>query len=198
MCCLKAQMALAAVLLFLAAGGTITASPAAGATAITWEDIRRAAQSHPALLAAASEVEEAAGAVRASRQYPNPVLGFGLGRAEATKRAVGRRVGGEDPAVCAHVRAGIGGDVNKSFVGLPLRAATVTLPYHWELTWGRCWIAPANGYGDHNPGAQARSNQVVARDNGTLMVHDDDDAESEYQQHVGFIMTRAQAGTLPL
>jgi len=91
------------------------------------------------------------------------------------------------------VRAGTAGDVNKSFVGLPMRAATTLLPYHWEMTWGRCWVAPANGYGDHNPGSQARSNQVVARYNGTLMVHDDDNAESEYQQHVGFIMTRAQA-----
>lgn len=91
------------------------------------------------------------------------------------------------------VRASTGGDVNKSFVGLPMRVGTTSLPYHWELTWGRCWVAPANGYGDHNPGAQARSNQVVARYNGTLMVHDETDAESHYQQHVGFIMTRGQA-----
>lgn len=91
------------------------------------------------------------------------------------------------------VRASTGGDVNKSFVGLPMRAATIAEPYHWELTWGRCWVAPANGFGDHNPGDQARSNQVVARYNGTLMVHDESDAESHYQQHVGFIMTRGQA-----
>lgn len=91
------------------------------------------------------------------------------------------------------VRAGTAGDGNKSFVGLPMRVATTVLPFHWELTDGRCWVAPANGYGDHNPGSQARSNQVVARYNGTLMVHDETDAESHYQQHVGYIMTRGQA-----
>lgn len=90
------------------------------------------------------------------------------------------------------VRASTGGDLYKSFVGLPTMPATSTLKWHWEQTWGPCWIAPANGYGVHNVGSQARSNQVVARYNGTIMVHDDTDVESEYQQHIGFVMSRSQ------
>lgn len=62
---------------------TVTESPASEARIVTWEDVLRAARGHPTLLAASSEVDEASGAVRASRQYPNPVLGFAVGRAEA-------------------------------------------------------------------------------------------------------------------
>jgi cobalt-zinc-cadmium efflux system outer membrane protein len=62
---------------------TTVAEAATDGTVVTWEDVWRAAQAHPALLAASSEVDEASGAVRASRQYPNPTIGLGLGRAEA-------------------------------------------------------------------------------------------------------------------
>ncbi|MCK4413703.1 MAG: TolC family protein [Candidatus Eisenbacteria sp.] len=50
---------------------------------VRWEDIERTLESHPALRVAASEVAVAAAEVAASRQYPNPVLSAGLGRAEA-------------------------------------------------------------------------------------------------------------------
>ena len=80
---MKARIASAATALCLASVGATTAATAGETPALTWQDIELAARSHPALLAASSEVEEAAGAVAASRQYPNPVLSLGFGRAEA-------------------------------------------------------------------------------------------------------------------
>lgn len=80
---LKARVALAAVTLLLATVVSTSASAADETPAVTWDEVKEAARRHPALLAAASEVEEAAGAVRASKQYPNPVLGFAMGQAQA-------------------------------------------------------------------------------------------------------------------
>jgi cobalt-zinc-cadmium efflux system outer membrane protein len=83
MCHLKGLVALAAIVVLLGSNTNSAAVAATEAATVTWEDVWRAAQRHPALLAASSEVDEASGAVRASRQYPNPVIGLGLGRAEA-------------------------------------------------------------------------------------------------------------------
>lgn len=89
---LKAKVALAAVTLLLATVVSTSASPADETPSVTWEEVKEAARRHPALLAAASEVEEAAGTVRASKQYPNPVLGFAVGQAQAIE-------GGEEAGI---------------------------------------------------------------------------------------------------
>jgi cobalt-zinc-cadmium efflux system outer membrane protein len=78
-------VALGAAALCVVAAGVTWASPAEEVPAITWEEIRELAGNHPALLAAASSVEEADGAVRRSKQFPNPVFGLGLGRAESSE-----------------------------------------------------------------------------------------------------------------
>lgn len=51
--------------------------------AVHWEDIERAVDQHPAMQAAAREADAAAAEAGAVRQYPNPSIGIGLGRAEA-------------------------------------------------------------------------------------------------------------------
>lgn len=78
----SAQGLRALMALLLGLAWVAPASPAGEAVTITWEDVRRAAEDHPALLAASSAVDEASGALRVQRQYANPLLGFGLGRAE--------------------------------------------------------------------------------------------------------------------
>ncbi len=89
---LKAKAALAALAFCLAAVLRTWAAPIGEAPPVTWEAVKEAARKHPALLAAAGEVAEAGGAVRVSKQYPNPVLGLGFGRAEAVE-------GGEEEGI---------------------------------------------------------------------------------------------------
>jgi cobalt-zinc-cadmium efflux system outer membrane protein len=79
---LKTEIALAVAALCIPAVGDCAASPSNEAPTVTWEEVAEAARNHPELLAAASRVDEAAGAARESGQYPNPVLGLALGRAE--------------------------------------------------------------------------------------------------------------------
>jgi len=88
------------------------------------------------------------------------------------------------------VRASTTGNAHRSFVGLPMRVATTTNPYVWLQTWGPCWIAPANGFGEHNAGGTAHSHQLVARYGGNVQVSKDEDTNSEWQQNVGFVMFR--------
>jgi hypothetical protein len=92
-------------------------------------------------------------------------------------------------AICSpywSVKASTTGDVNKSFVGLPMVAATVN-QYSWLQTWGPCWAAP-----QANVGSAAHSTQVVARYDGSIQVHDNTDTSvaGDLQQHVGFVMSR--------
>ena len=67
----------------LVAGGLIPAPAADEVITIHWDDIERIIDQHPALQLAVNELEVAAAEVGVRRQYPNPVLGGGLGRAEA-------------------------------------------------------------------------------------------------------------------
>jgi len=95
----------------------------------------------------------------------------------------------------AAVKAGSAGDLHKSFIGLPMMPATTLLPHHWEQTWGECWVAPDNGWSSADVGNTRENHQVVARYNGSIAIHDSDDAENELQQHVGFVLSRARANT---
>jgi len=99
----------------------------------------------------------------------------------------------------AVVKASTTGDANRGFVGLPNCMAT-TGTYCWIQTWGPCWVAPRGAVGN-----SGHSIQVVARYDGSLQVHEvytagDTPTATEYtngveQQHVGFVLTHATAGT---
>ncbi|KKM88777.1 hypothetical protein LCGC14_1255240, partial [marine sediment metagenome] len=85
-----------------------------------------------------------------------------------------------------------------SYLGLPQRDATSVLPYNWILTHGPCWVTPNNGLAVHNLGNANYSNQVVAHPSefgGSVGPHDDAYALTVYQQHVGFVLSWAQAET---
>ena len=85
-----------------------------------------------------------------------------------------------------------------SYMGLPQRAATTSYPYSWILTWGPCWVTPNNGLATVNLGNSDYVSQVVAHPTvygGSVGAHDDGYALSEYMQHVGFVLSWAQAGT---
>ncbi len=85
-----------------------------------------------------------------------------------------------------------------SYLGLPQRDATSSLPYNWILTHGPCWVTPNNSLAAHNLGNADYSNQVVAHPSeygGGVGPHDDAYALTVYQQHVGFVLSWAQAGT---
>jgi len=79
-------------------------------------------------------------------------------------------------------------------VGRPTVMATALLPYHWEQTWGMCWITPNNGFSTVDVGNSNFNQQVVVW-NGTIGPHDKDKAHGEYSQHIGFVHSRTQAGT---
>ena len=81
-----------------------------------------------------------------------------------------------------------------SFVGRATSSATAALPYHWQQTWGLCFLTPNNGNNTVDVGNTAYNSQITAW-NGTIGVHDDANARSEYQQHIGFTLSRAQGGT---
>jgi len=81
-----------------------------------------------------------------------------------------------------------------SMVGRPTTKATAALPYHWEQTWGLCWITPNNGFSTVDVGNTAYNSAIVVW-NGTIGAHDDAKPQSVYQQHIGFVVSRAQAGT---
>lgn len=81
----------------------------------------------------------------------------------------------------------------KTPVGLPMRAATVLLPYLWLQTWGPCWVAPANGFGDANPGTAAHNHALVARYNGTVQTFDSDNAFTEHAVRVGYVLFKGKS-----
>ncbi len=81
----------------------------------------------------------------------------------------------------------------RPFVGLAQSLATAAIPFHWLQTWGVCWVAPQAAVG-----ASANNNMVVARHDGSLDTLEEiaTDANANQQsQHVGFVLTRAAAGT---
>lgn len=81
-----------------------------------------------------------------------------------------------------------------SAVGRATSFATAALPYHWLQTWGPCFLVPNNGWATVDVGNTNFNGQVVIW-NGTISAHDDDNPQSEYQQHIGFVMSRTNAGT---
>ncbi len=88
------------------------------------------------------------------------------------------------------VKASTTGDTARGFVGLPC-APGVSGEWGWGLTWGPCWVAPQ---GDVGTGAS--NIQVVARYDGSIQAHDyTDTTYSDKQQHVGFVLSHAYAGT---
>jgi len=82
-----------------------------------------------------------------------------------------------------------------SAIGRPTSPATAALPYHWLQTWGPCWLVPNNGWVTVDVGNTIHNNQVVLYGGGGISAHDDDVATVEYQQHIGFVLSRANAGT---
>jgi len=92
------------------------------------------------------------------------------------------------------IKASTTGDRNRGFVGLPMVEAT-SGQCLWIQTWGPCWVAPQGDLG-----AAADANQAVARYDGSIDVHMNASAEGgtgyNYpQQHVGFVLSHAPAGT---
>jgi len=97
------------------------------------------------------------------------------------------------------IKASTTGDTNRGFIGLPLVEAT-SGQHCWIQTWGPCWISP-----QADVGATGHSIQVVARYDGSIQEHEnysagDTPTVSEYrngvaQQHVGFVLSHATAGT---
>lgn len=92
------------------------------------------------------------------------------------------------------VKAAIAGDGARGFVGLPMVPATVG-QYCWLQTWGPCWVAPDNGHSSVDLGNTIYNLQAVARYNGSVAVHDYNDAENALQQHVGFVLSRGAGVT---
>ena len=80
-------------------------------------------------------------------------------------------------------------DKNRGFLGRPASIATDG-EYFWLQTWGPCWIAPDNGNSSVNVGNTSNNIQVVARFDGRVAVHDYNDAENKFAQHVGFVLSR--------
>lgn len=80
-------------------------------------------------------------------------------------------------------QGGVGGLERQPIMGLPMVGATVN-QFLWYQTWGPSWAAPQAtvGVGAHNV-------QVVFRHDGSIQIHDPADANAQYQQHAGFVMT---------
>lgn len=81
-----------------------------------------------------------------------------------------------------------------SFQGRPTRKGTSSYPFFWLQTWGPCWITPNNGFQTENVGNSVYNSQIVAW-NGTIGTHQYDEIKTEYQQHIGYVLSRTQAGT---
>ena len=96
-------------------------------------------------------------------------------------------------AICSpyySVKASTTGDTARGFVGLPMVPATLA-QFCWIQTWGPCWVAPQS-----DVGTGASNQQVVARYDGSIQAHDyTDTTYSDKQQHVGFVLSHATAGT---
>jgi len=80
-----------------------------------------------------------------------------------------------------------------AFLGLPMRMATTTYPYHWLLTWGPCWINPQPLLGVSGP-SQPKV-QAVARHDGSIDLFVYSDANVAGAQRVGHVLTTAQDGS---
>jgi len=78
-------------------------------------------------------------------------------------------------------------------VGVPTVPATLALPYHWEQTWGPCWVTPTGvneGLGDANRVVVFVGNgSINDEENATLPAHG-----SEKNQHAGFVINNMRGG----
>jgi len=83
------------------------------------------------------------------------------------------------------------GDGNglQTMVGMP-QGYCDSGDYIWIQTWGPCWVAPQS-----TAGAAAHNTAVVARYDGSVQSHAYASAYNTLQQHVGFILSYAAAGT---
>jgi hypothetical protein len=80
-----------------------------------------------------------------------------------------------------------------AFLGLPMRLATTTYPYHWLQTWGPCWVNPQPLLGVSSPSAPKV--QAVARHDGSIDLYAYGTAGITSSQFVGHVLTVAQDGT---
>jgi hypothetical protein len=80
-----------------------------------------------------------------------------------------------------------------SFLGLPMRLATITYPYHWLQTWGPCWVNPQPLLGVSSPSAPKV--QAVARHDGSIDLYAYATAAITSSQLIGHVLTVAQDGT---
>jgi hypothetical protein len=80
-----------------------------------------------------------------------------------------------------------------AFLGLPMRLATTTYPYHWLQTWGPCWVNPQPLLGVSSPSAPKV--QAVARHDGSIDLYAYGTAVITSSQLVGHVLTVAQGGT---
>lgn len=92
------------------------------------------------------------------------------------------------------VNAVVNCPADASAIGRATSFATAALPYHWQQTWGPCFLVPNNGNNTLDVGNSNFNNAVVMW-NGTIGTHEEDQAQSEHNQHVGFVLSRANAGT---
>lgn len=86
------------------------------------------------------------------------------------------------------VRTGNSGGY-RGMMGIPMAAATTALPYVWLQTWGPAWVRPQIS-GTVAVGDIAHNNQVVARHDGSIQAHEQDNTYAEKAQHVGYVFTR--------
>jgi hypothetical protein len=77
----------------------------------------------------------------------------------------------------------------RAVVGIPAVPATAGT-FGFLQTWGPCWVAPQAEVGD-----AAHDIQCVFRHDGSIDEHDYSDANVAKQQHAGWVMSHATAGT---
>jgi len=86
------------------------------------------------------------------------------------------------------VRTGNSGGV-RGFMGLPMAAATTSLPYFWLQTYGPCWISPQGRVGN-----ALADFQCVARPDGSIDIIDGEAQYTTNGQRVGFVLTEIAGG----
>jgi hypothetical protein len=82
------------------------------------------------------------------------------------------------------VKNGSSGE-NRCFVGMPQLCVTSGY-YHWLQTYGPFWASP-----EASVGASEGALQVVAGQNGSLVLHTTASSCTKSQQHIGFVMSHA-------
>lgn len=78
----------------------------------------------------------------------------------------------------------------RAMVGLPNVVTAAAAKWLWLQTWGPVWAAPQSTLAD-----AAHDLEVVARHDGSVQAHEYGTAYATLQQHVGFVLSHAAAGT---